>query len=93
MLCAFLFYCCLLTVQDYSVSMYLRQSWKDPRLKFDPLDGGKTDKIRMGEDRWNEIWTPDTFFRNEKRASFHEITVPNRLLTLNATGYLWYVTK
>ena len=73
--------------------MYLRQAWKDPRLTFDPLDGGKTNKIRMGEGRWDEIWTPDTFFRNEKRAEFHTITVPNRLLTLNSTGYLWYVTK
>merc|ERR550532_1941913 len=24
---------------DYSVSMYLRQAWRDPRLKFEPIQG------------------------------------------------------
>jgi len=42
---------------------------------------------------WTQIWTPDTFFRNEKKAHFHEVTVSNRLLRLDHTGYLWYVTK
>lgn len=78
--------------QDYSVSMYLRQSWRDPRLAFEPPDG-KTHEIRLGDGKWKDVWIPDTFFRNEKRASFHEITVPNRLMKLNATGHLWYVTK
>ena len=73
---------------DYSVSMYLRQSWKDPRLAFDPIDG-KIDTIRLHDDSWNRIWMPDVFFRNEKRASYHAITVPNRLLKLNSTGFLW----
>ncbi len=83
---------CYGLLQDYSVSMYLRQSWRDPRLIFKPIDG-KIDTIRLGDGRWEDVWTPDTFFRNEKRASFHSITVPNRLLRLNTTGHLWYVTK
>ncbi len=71
--------------------MYLRQAWRDPRLIYPPPDGKTT--IRLGGGRWKEIWIPDTFFRNEKRASFHDVTVPNRLMRLNATGHLWYVTK
>ncbi len=77
---------------DYTISMYLRQSWQDPRLKFDPING-RIDTIRLGDGRWNQIWVPDLFFRNEKRAAFHSVTVPNRLLRLNSTGHLWYVTK
>jgi len=77
---------------DYSVSMYLRQAWRDPRLKFEPIQG-KISRVRLGDDGWDKIWIPDTFFRNEKRASFHDVTVKNRLLRLNATGHLWYVTK
>lgn len=80
-------------VQDYSVNFYFRQAWRDPRLEFEPLQAGKVTQIKMGDGRWDEIWVPDTFFRNEKRASFHEITVANRLLKLNATGHVWYVTK
>lgn len=78
--------------QDYSVSMYLRQSWRDERLMF-KSNSKKTKEIRLGEGSWNDIWVPDTFFRNEKRASFHEVTVNNRLLRLNSSGHLWYVIK
>lgn len=81
-------------MQDYQVSMYLRQNWKDPRLKYDPNDvDGKLQEMRLGDGRWEKIWVPDVFFRNEKKANYHSVTVENRLLKLNATGYLWYVTK
>lgn len=72
--------------------MYLRQEWRDPRLVFTPLDS-KLTQLRLADDSWTKIWIPDTFFRNEKRATFHEVTVKNRLLRLNATGHLWYVVK
>lgn len=77
---------------DYAVSMYLRQIWRDPRLVFDAIHN-KISIVRLGEDSWDKIWVPDTFFRNEKGANFHEVTVKNRLLRLNTTGHLWYVTK
>jgi len=72
------------------VSMYLRQAWRDPRLAY---EFGKVNKIRLGDDSWNKIWTPDTFLRNEKGADFHDVTVENRMLTLTSEGDLWYVTK
>jgi Neurotransmitter-gated ion-channel ligand binding domain len=79
-------------IQDYSVSMYLRQTWKDPRLAFDATEW-PYDQVRLGIDSWSAIWTPDTFFRNEKSASFHSVTLDNRLLRLNRNGTLWYVIK
>jgi len=74
------------------VSMYLRQAWKDPRLAY-PKFRNKIDKVRLGDNMWKDIWIPDTFLRNEKAASFHGVTVENRMLTLSADGSLWYVTK
>jgi len=50
-------------------------------------------QVRLGEVSISHVWIPDTFFRNEKRATFHEVTVNNRLMRLNATGFIWYVTK
>ncbi len=82
------FYSVSESTMDYSVSMYLRQNWRDPRLVYEPLDG-KITSIRLHDDSWDKLWMPDVFFRNEKRASYHEITVANRLLRLNATGFLW----
>jgi len=79
-------------VQDYMVSMYLRQEWIDRRLTYPPFRN-KVTKIRLGDKMWDEIWTPDTFLRNEKGADFHDVTVENRMLTLENNGKLWYVTK
>ena len=50
-------------------------------------------QVRLGEEDVQNVWVPDTFFRNEKRATFHEVTVSNQLMRLNATGHIWYVTK
>ena len=83
---------CLLARQDYSGSMYLRQAWRDPRLVFPPIHR-KVLEVRLGEASLSQVWIPDTFFRNEKGASFHEVTVKNRLLRLTRDGHLWYVTK
>nr|AWJ68184.1 putative GABA receptor 2 [Hirudo verbana] len=77
---------------DYSVNLYLRQSWLDQRLSFSHLTN-TTEKFRMADHSWNSIWIPDTFFRNEKAASFHEVTIANRFLRLNRNGELWYVIK
>jgi len=74
------------------VSMYLRQEWYDERLKYPPFQN-KIKMVRLGDKMWNQIWTPDTFLRNEKGADFHDVTVENRMLTLTNTGKLWYVTK
>ena len=75
------------------VSMYLRQAWTDPRLKFNASENGNVKEIRLSAESIKNIWVPDIFFRNEKRAAFHEVTVSNRLLRLENTGALWYVTK
>jgi len=79
-------------VQDYQVNIYFRQSWKDPRLRYDPPTP-KLSTIRLGVDTQKDIWIPDTFFRNEKRAQFHEVTVDNRLMRVEKDGSVWYVSK
>ena len=81
-----------LVLQDYKVSMYLRQAWRDPRLAF-PALRNKVVKVNLGAGTWSKIWIPDTFLRNEKGAKFHRVTVENRMLKLEAPGDLWYVVK
>ena len=78
--------------QDYSVSMYLRQTWRDSRLSFVHLNNNITN-LNLAPDDFNRIWIPDTFFRNEKAASFHDVPVKNHLLRLKNDGTVWYVTK
>ncbi|XP_064652535.1 glycine receptor subunit beta-like isoform X3 [Lineus longissimus] len=78
---------------DYSVNIYLRQTWYDPRLEFTPTDGLSEQMIKLEDGKWDELWVPDVFFRNEKSASFHHVTIPNRLMRLYNTGKIWYAMK
>jgi len=74
------------------VNIYFRQEWTDKRLKFTPPNP-KLTKIRLGTNAQKGMWIPDTFFRNEKRATFHEVTVDNRLMRVENDGKVWYVSK
>ena len=49
--------------QDYTITMYLNQYWKDERLSFSPEE----DKaLTLSGDFAEKIWVPDTFFANDK---------------------------
>ena len=73
------------------MNIYLRQAWQDTRLKFTPTD--KLKVIRLTDEKQAMTWKPDTFFRNEKKAKFHEVTVNNRMMKIKPDGQVWYVTK
>ncbi|XP_074656144.1 glycine receptor subunit alpha-1-like [Tubulanus polymorphus] len=79
---------------DYAINIYLREEWVDPRLSFKPFNG-RTERqmIKLGDGMWEKIWVPDVFFRNEKKAQFHYITLPNRLLRLYSDGTVYYASK
>ncbi|GFS04968.1 glycine receptor subunit alpha-3 [Elysia marginata] len=79
------------TTMDYAVSIYLRQSWLDPRATYDPLPG--VDLLEMDARLMNEIWVPDMYFVNEKKAYFHEITVPNKLMQVYPNGTIMYSAR
>ena len=75
----------ILILQDFTLDMYFRQFWKDDRLKFDRLSTG-LEKLVVGAEYINLIWTPDTFFVNEKSAYFHEATTENQFLRILHDG-------
>ena len=76
---------CLYLFQDFTLDMYFRQFWKDDRLKFDRGSTG-LEKLVVGAEYINLIWTPDTFFVNEKSAYFHEATTENQFLRILHDG-------
>ena len=82
-----------MTLQQYSLNFYLRQSWTDIRLAYRHLNGPPHEFIKLDQEVIDSIWKPDTFFRNEKTANYHGITQPNRLVRVNENGSVWYVTK
>ena len=64
--------------------VYFRQFWTDPRLSFEKRPG--LEKLFVGAEYINTIWTPDTFFVNEKTAFFHNATTENQFLRILNTG-------
>jgi len=80
-------------VQDYSMSMYLRQQWIDSRLSFDRAANHNSTMLKLEDNTWNRIWIPEVVFRNEKTATFHDVTTANRMMRLHDDGTVWYVFK
>ncbi|XP_076029341.1 glycine receptor subunit alpha-2-like [Oratosquilla oratoria] len=74
---------------DYTIDVFLRQTWTDHRLSFGNLSNKDTMVITAPAFQ-QRLWKPDTYFDNVKEASFHTVTMPNILLRINSTGYVLY---
>ena len=57
------------------------------RLSFNNI-GGKIKYLTLTER--NKVWMPDTFFRNEKDAKFHDIIQPNLYVRVFPDGDVLY---
>lgn len=82
-------------LQDFTLDMYFRQFWQDPRLSFSEPG---LEKLVVGAEYIKLIWVPDTFFVNEKTAYFHDATTENQFLRILHTGEIlrsirWVVPK
>lgn len=39
------------------------------------------------------VWVPDLYFRNEKQAYFHTVTIPNKMLHIFKNGVVKYRSR
>lgn len=76
-------------IQEYTIDVFFRQSWKDERLKFE----GPMNILRLNNLMASKIWTPDTFFHNGKKSVAHNMTMPNKLLRIQDDGTLLYTMR
>ncbi|EDO34692.1 predicted protein, partial [Nematostella vectensis] len=77
---------------DFTIDMYLRQYWRDPRLIFDPVPVN-TDVLTLNRQTIDEIWIPSTYFFNAKKAYFHDVTTENYLLMIKPNGDVFYSVR
>ncbi|KAM8927646.1 gamma-aminobutyric acid receptor subunit delta [Pelodytes ibericus] len=74
---------------DYTMTVFLRQSWRDERLSYN-----HTTKTLGFDSRFVEkLWIPDTFIVNAKSAWFHDVTVENKLIRLQPDGIILYSSR
>lgn len=78
--------------QVFSMDCYFRQSWTDPRLRYNVTKKMKKDdfKLAMNWQFLNKIWRPDTFFFNGMQSYLHKMTVPNRFIRISPEGRISY---
>lgn len=79
----------LLPWQEYTMTVFLRQSWHDDRLSYN-----HTNKTLGLDSRFvDKLWLPDTFIVNAKSAWFHDVTVENKLIRLQPNGVILYSSR
>ncbi|XP_046682559.1 glycine receptor subunit alpha-4-like isoform X2 [Homalodisca vitripennis] len=75
----------------YVADIFLAQSWRDPRLR---LPENMSEEYRILDVGWlHDIWRPDCFFKNAKKVTFHEMSIPNHYLWLYHDKTLLYMSK
>ncbi|VDN56152.1 unnamed protein product [Dracunculus medinensis] len=76
---------------EYETQITLRQSWMDSRLVYGQNDDNKPEYVIL--DAGQQIWTPDTFFPNEKKSYKHLVEKPNSMIRLYKNGTILYSTR
>lgn len=76
----FLTFLLSISLQDYTITMYLNQYWKDDRLAFSTDD----EVLTLSGDFAEKIWVPDTFFANDKNRFGSSYNSPYSLLYLSS---------
>ncbi|XP_077862223.1 glycine receptor subunit alpha-4-like [Saccoglossus kowalevskii] len=71
---------------DYELTIFLRQSWYDPRLRHN-----STGTIVInGGDVMDMVWVPDLFFTNAKSVTIHSTPKENLLVRIEPNGDVLY---
>ncbi|XGW08238.1 hypothetical protein V3C99_010946 [Haemonchus contortus] len=77
---------------DYSIEMFYREAWRDPRLKYSRAKFKNKTEISLHESYSNFLWHPDTFVPNaiaSKNPRKQSIT-HRSLLRLRSDGSILY---
>ncbi|XP_060588406.1 glycine receptor subunit alpha-2-like isoform X1 [Ruditapes philippinarum] len=77
---------------EYSIDVYLRMWWRDPRLDFTANTTSDT-KLELDSKNTDNVWQPDIFFPNEKRAYVHTVTSTNKLMHIFRNGTVVYSVR
>lgn len=77
--------------QTYTANVFFAQKWKDSRLRF---PNNMTYEYRILDVKWlDEIWRPDSYFKNAKSVQFSTVTVPNHYIWLYRDKTIFYMMK
>ncbi|KAL4230208.1 Glycine receptor subunit alpha-3 [Mactra antiquata] len=76
---------------DYSLDIFFLQKWTDIRLKYENMTD--LEWLEMDNKMMSNVWVPDTYFSNEKKANVHDVMVPNKMMHLYSNGTVLYSSR
>lgn len=77
--------------QTYAADIFFSQTWQDYRLRF---PDNLTVPYRLLPVSWlNSMWRPDSFFKNAKKVTFQDVTIPNHYIWLYKDKSILYMVK
>lgn len=71
--------------------MFLRERWEDERLRF--TETQSSSRLELEGSTVDKVWLPDVYILNEKTSSYHDVTVPNKMMHLYPNGTVQYSAK
>ncbi|KAK3099763.1 hypothetical protein FSP39_009232 [Pinctada imbricata] len=70
----------------------LHLSWVDIRFN-NWLSKDENETVEFDSTRLHKLWVPDLFFPNEKKASVHNVFMPNKMLRVYTGGKVSYTSR
>ncbi|XP_012368096.1 gamma-aminobutyric acid receptor subunit epsilon [Octodon degus] len=74
---------------EYTIDLMFYQTWYDERLRYN----NTFESLVLNHDMVHELWIPDTFFKNSRKAVEHEITLPNQMVRIYKDGRVLYTIR
>lgn len=85
---------------DYTASLMLSLSWSEPKLQYDGnlgfinfMQKNGLEFLEVDYDNMKNIWIPELYFPNEKKARFHDVMNPNQMIRVYPDGTLDYFAR
>ena len=79
------------SLQTYAADIFFSQQWQDYRLRF---PDNLTADYRLLPTSWlQQMWRPDSFFKNAKKVTFQDVTIPNHYIWLYKDKSILYMVK
>jgi cation transporter family protein len=77
---------------EFTVSMYFRHHWEDPRLTYKPL--ANMNIILLDSEHNKKVWIPDTFIPNERKTQAHSTgAIQQEMIRISPSGRVLRSTK
>lgn len=74
--------------------MLFHLRWYDPRFtSWAPTEKENDSYIEFDSKQVEILWVPDLFFPNEKKAFFHDVFMPNKMLRVYSGGWVSYTAR